>query len=214
MDNVYLLALLLVGLFALIVWSIYYVIRYRRARTDTHAKLSDRDLLQRIDRQPDGFMTVRRLTETTQLNTVESRTRLLELTAAGILEAGYNRQLVNHFTLRQPLDIREPPALSAAPFLTVEDILSLFEHYDFRPRDQDLIVATGLPMSLIHREMKYFAAEGIVDSLSFFAGVGKRSQRTYVLKEPYRSQPDNFRRRAETDDLELKTILRNDNFIV
>ncbi|MBB4078649.1 hypothetical protein GGR28_001262 [Lewinella aquimaris] len=214
MTKTVFLILLLSFLTMIVLALVIYLIWQRRTGPEVQSKLSDRDLLLRLSREPDGLLTPERLAKTTQLSKGEARSRLMRLAMAGILDQGYNKRLVNHYTLREPITDEEQPSLSPAPFLTVDDLFLLFERYGFRPRDQDLIMATGLPLAMIRREMDYFAKEGVIDTIYFSAGYGKQSQRTYVLQEPYRSQPAAFLLRANRDNLELREILRNDNFIV
>ncbi|MCP9235870.1 hypothetical protein [Lewinella sp. JB7] len=197
-----------------VAWLIYYYLKNRKVGTDTQRILSDRDLLQRLSREPDGFLTPDRLSKTSQLTKSQARIRLQKLSMAGMVDQAYNKRLKAHYSLRHPIAEREQPVLSSDPFLTVEDLLTIFELYDYRPRDQDLIMSTGLPLALIRREMKYFSGAGIVDILHMSEGYGKQSQRIYVLVEPYRSRPEEFRSLADRCDLELRTLLRNDNFIV
>ena len=205
------LALLIV---ALVAFLVYYFWLQRKTGMETQSTLTDRDLLLKIVGQPDGFLTPQTLSEVTALSKSEARNRLQALHLAGILDHAHNSHLASYYALRHPVADTSLLPLSPEPFLTVDDILTLFEQHGFRPRDQDLIVSTGLPLRLIRRELKYFAEQGVVDTLYASDGYGKQSQRIYVLKEPYRSQPDQFRHRAEADDLQLRTILRNDNFIV
>ena len=205
------LALLIVALAAFLV---YYYWLQRKTGIETQSTLTDRDLLLKFVGQPDGFLTPQTLSEVTGLSKTEARNRLQALHLAGILDHAHNSRLASYYALRHPVADTSLMRLSPEPFLTVDDILTLFEQHGYRPRDQDLIISTGLPLRLIRRELKYFAEQGVVDTLYASDGYGKQSQRIYVLKEPYRSQPDHFRRRAETDDLQLRSILRNDNFIV
>ncbi len=201
----------MLGLILLMVW----LLRSRRETVSTTQHgISDRDLLLRISREPDGFVTVESISRTTQLTKNEARTRLQSLATSGLLDQAHNRRLKVHYSLRHPVGNDDMPDLSPEPFLTVEDLVKVFELHGLRPRDQDLIMSTGLPLGLIRREMKYFMAEGVVDMLHYSEGYGKSSQRIYVLKEPYRSQPHTFLDRAQRDDLQLRAILRNDNFIV
>ncbi|WP_116107712.1 hypothetical protein [Lewinella sp. IMCC34191] len=213
-DKMYLIVGFVIFVIALIVFLIWLIRHQRSTTSETQSAISDRDLLRRIAGQPDGFVTPASLSEQTQLSKGVARIRLQALHQAGILDQAHNAGLTSYYSLRHPLTDREITELSPEPFLTVEDVITLFELYDYRPRDQDLILSTGLPLRLIRREMKYFADQGVVDTLFASDGYGKQSQRIYVLKEPYRSQPDQFRGRAEADNLELRTILRNDNFIV
>ena len=208
--------LLSLGVFVLllVVFLIWYIYNQQKAESDTQSAISDRELLLRLAAEPDGFLTPEGLSKSTQLTKREARSRLQILHSAGLLDQAYNSRLTTFYSLRQPLGLTEQVDLSPEPYLTVEDVLTLFERYDYRPRDQDLVLGTGLPLRLIRREMKYFAEQEVVDTLYISNHYGKHSQRTYVLKEPYRTQPDKFRGRAEHDNLELRTILRNDNFIV
>ncbi|WP_116125872.1 hypothetical protein [Lewinella sp. IMCC34183] len=201
-------------LIALVAFVVWFVRSRNRTLSVTQHGISDRELLLRISREPDGFVTADSISRTTELTKNEARIRLQSLSMAGILDQAHNPRLQGHYSLRHHLGEPVMPDLSPEPFLTVEDLVTIFELHGMRPRDQDLIVSTGLPLSLIRREMKYFMGEGVVDMLYYSEGYGKQSQRIYVLKEPYRSQPDTFLHRAHRDDLQLRTILRNDNFIV
>ena len=208
--------LLSLGLFilALVAFLLWYYYAQRKTGIETQSTLSDRDLLLKLAAQPDGFLTPQGLSEITGLSKTEARNRLQALQQAGILDHANNSRLTSFYSLRHPITDTSLAVLSPEPFLTVDDVLSLFQRHGFRPRDQDLVIATGLPLRLIRRELKYFAEQDVIDTLYASEGYGKYSQRIYVLREPYRSQPDQFRHRAKSDDLQLRTILRNDNFIV
>ena len=212
-GTIVLLCLLAAGIL-MVAWVVWFVMAQEKTTRATQRSISDKALLEKISGQPDGFLSPATLSETTQLSKSEARVRLQRLASAGILDQAYNARMRMFYSLRHPLADTPAPTLSPEPFLTVDDVLTLFALHGGRPRDQDLIMSTGLPLQLIRREMKYFLDEGIVDRLYASEGYGKHSQRIYVLNEPYRSQPENFRRRAESDDLKLRTILRNDNFIV
>ena len=205
---------LLITVILLAAWATWFVLAKQKVTRDTQRFISDRDLLRKISAEPDGFVSPASLSETTRLSKPEARARLQSLASAGILDQAYNSRMRVFYSLRHPITDTPAPTLSPEPFLTVDDILTLFQLHGYRPRDQDLIVSTGLPLKLIRREMKYFVDEGVVDRLYASEGYGKHSQRIYVLNEPYRSQPDSFRRRAQEDDLKLRDILRNDNYIV
>ncbi len=213
-TKTYFLIGLAVFILLLVVFLIWYIHSQNKTAKETQSSISDRDLLQKIAREPDGFLTPQGLSETTALDKNAARMRLQQLHSAGILEQAHNSRLTAYYSLRHPLIEKDIAVLSPEPFLTVDDLLHLFKLYDYRPRDQDLIISTGLPLRLIRREMKYFVEEGIVDLLYASESYGKQSQRMYVLQEPYRTQPDKFRLRASEVDLQLRTILRNDNFIV
>lgn len=198
----------------LILLGIFGIQQQNRTQAKTQRLLTDRDLLLLFTSEPDGFLTPKSLADRSRLSKRQARTRLQKLMTAGIVDRTQNQRMVNFYSLRNPLATTEMLTLSPDPFLTVEDILTAFEAYDFRPRDQDLVMATGLSLNVIQREMKYFVEEGVVDRISQSSGYGKRDQRMYVLKEPYRSRPDQFRQRAGADDLKLENLLRNDNLII
>ena len=75
-------------------------------------------------------------------------------------------------------------------------------------------MATGLPLAVIKREMKYFEKQGTVQRLVRANTSGMAMERFFVLQDPYRSDPDRFRAKAGVLDLELREILKNDNLIV
>jgi len=76
------------------------------------------------------------------------------------------------YGLKEPLVEDKNLTLSPDPFLTVEDLLIIFEAHDYRVSAQELIMAAGLPLSVIKREMKHFEKEGIVQSMRGYAPSG------------------------------------------
>ena len=199
----------------LTLFIIYAARKQQQTVRSTQEKLSDRDLLRKLSAQPDGFLSPHRLSEITSLSLSEARLRLSTLSTAGLIAAGYNARGRNYFRLCTPLIEIPPLDLSSDPFLTVEDILKIFGAYKFKLTEQDLILATGLPLALIRRELNHFEKQQVLETVYTSNPTGTASQqRTYVLKEPYRSQPDAFLEQADAMDREVRTILRNDNYIV
>lgn len=205
------LAVFSVGLLGFV---IYYYQRRHQIGTDTQRSITDRDLLQRIADEPDGLLSPHHLAATTELSLAQARSRLQSLQAAGILNTAYNSSLKAYYSLKEPIPGRPSINLSPDPFLTVEDILTIFQLFDFRISDQDLIVATGLSLAMIKREMKYFMKQNVVEQVTTTAPQAGMSVKSYILKEPYRSHPERFRDQAEKLDLEMREILRSDNLIV
>ncbi len=196
-----------------IVIAMYYY--QKKQNADTQRQLTDQDLLRLIHQQPDGYLSPHMLRDKTDLTLNQARGRLNAMMMFGILNRSANKKARYFYSLANPL--QEPPDLnlSSDPFLTVEDLLQLFEHYGYRLTPQDLIMATGLPLAVVKREMKYFEKEGIVQLIfRHGAGTGVTVERNFVLQEPYRSDPERFRAKAGVLDLELQEILRQDNLIV
>ncbi len=186
----------------------------KKTNAETQRDISDRDLLRLIAAQPDQLLSPHQMRDKTGMTLNQCRTRLSALFSYGILNKSSNSRGRSFFGFYVPLIERESLDLSDDPFLTVEDLLQIFEAYDYRVTPQDLIMATGLPLSVIKREMKHFEKEGILQRLSTMQQQGMTMMRFFVLQEPYRSDPEQFRRRAGVMDLEMREILRNDNLIV
>ncbi len=194
---------------------VIYLWQYqKKTNAKTQRNISDRDLLRLIADQPDQLLSPHQMRDKTGMTLNQCRTRLSALFSYGILNKSSNSRGRSFFGFHVPLIERESLDLSDDPFLTVEDLLQIFEAYDYRVTPQDLIMATGLPLSVIKREMKHFEKEGILQRLSTMQQQGMTMMRFFVLQEPYRSDPEQFRRRAGVMDLEMREILRNDNLIV
>lgn len=192
------------------------VMYYSQQKTnrETQRQLTDRELLQMIAAEPDQLLSPHQLSEKSGLTLNEARTRLNSLMMFGVFNRSMNRKGRYFYSLQETL--REAPdlSLSTDPFLTVEDLLEIFAHYDYRVSPQELIMATGLPLEIIKREMKYFEDQKIVQRLQRSDSNGMVTRKFYVLQDPYRSDPDRFRAQAGKLDLEMREILRNDNLIV
>jgi hypothetical protein len=132
----------------------------------------------------------------------------------GVLQRSYNSRGRHFFGTRDPIEEVPEFKLSNDPFLTVEDLLQIFEAYDYKVTAQEMIIATGLPLAVLKRELKYFEAQKIIQRLQRTDSNGMVMKRFYVLQDPYRSDPDRFRDQADRLDLEMREILLNDNLIV
>ncbi|MEL6142276.1 MAG: hypothetical protein AAFU67_11720, partial [Bacteroidota bacterium] len=97
--------------------------------------------------------------------------------------------------------------------LTVDDLLQLFELYDYKLDAQKLILATGLPLAIIKREMKYFEKEGMIKTLYTSVHYGAPTARQFYLNEPYRSNPQQFLQREKELNAEVEELLRNDSLL-
>ncbi|MEL6806036.1 MAG: hypothetical protein AAFO91_19930, partial [Bacteroidota bacterium] len=157
-----------------------------------------------------------RVAESTGLKKSAVRIRLQSLATQGLVHMNYSTKMKAFYRLRSPIDRREVPELSDEPFLTVQDVLVLFKHFDLKPSLQDLVIATRLPIKVIMREMKYFQKQGIIQILygSTDAMGTVTGTKSFVLEEPYRSNPDQFLAKEEKLNLELRKVLVKDSLLV
>lgn len=214
MDPALVIVFSLFGLAALLIgFAFAYDAKQKKMRRDTQRLVSDRELLKIIEGKIDGFVTAREIAADTELTIAEAKARLLAMGYTGILRTSLQGMSVHHFELTRPIEEVEPPELSPEPFLTANDILKLFKLYDYRLDYQNLIMATGLPLNILQREMKYFAKEKMVKTMNKSMGYGSRPYRFFLLAEPYRSDPDSFIKNEASVDLKLKELLKNDQLI-
>lgn len=197
-------------LLTLVLVAIYYQ-RQNKIGRQTQRIITDKQILELIHQQPDGFLSTRQLAEKSGLTRAEAKSRMVQLRTFGAVKVFFAPGSKAYYSLTGPVDDRPPPTLSAAPFLTVEDILKLFRHFDMRLTPQQLILATGLPLSIIKREMKYFAGQKILQRLSVASTMA--SGVTYILQDPYRSDPDQFLEQQLDLNREMETILRREDLV-
>lgn len=191
----------------------FILMRKKKTNRTTQRAISDPDLLRLISNEPDQLVSPHILRDKTKLSLNEARDRLSNLMTYGILNRSVGGSRY-YYGLKEALPEEKNLTLSSDPFLTVEDLLTIFEAHNYRVSAQDLILSTGLPLNIIKREMKHFQARGIVQSMRGMVPQGAVSNRFFILQEPYRSNPERFRARAPELDLELKEILLNENLIV
>ena len=172
----------------------------------TQRLLTDRELLRLFNEQPDGMMTVKRLTELTDLNKQQARSRLSYLNMQGMFNTHYANMVKAHYSLKEPFDERPITGLSKEPFLTVEDILLLFKKHDYKLTYQKICLSTGLPISVIKEELNYFIKEKVITKVMKASSSGSYSSSMFLLEEPYRSNTDKFLEREQEMNLELEKI--------
>lgn len=212
------LFLILLGAAVLIFLTVFLVkwgIQAMMNTTKTQRNVTDAELIKLLDGQPDGLLSPHQLAELTGMTVSQARRRFSAFHVAGMLHSSYNNRARSFYGLKVPYS--EPPnlELSPDPFLTVEDMLQLFDAYGGRLTVQDMLLATKLPLAVLMREMKHFEKEGVVQQLtSTTAAYSGVTSKFFVLQEPYRSDPGAFQARAGEVDLELRTILRAEDLIV
>lgn len=200
-------------LVVLTIFIIALVSQQKKTKRETQRTITDQALLRLIANQPDGLLSKQMLVDETGMTKTEASIRLTALHTASIVKASYTSSFKYYYELRKPLIEREVPPLSPEPFLTVNDILNLFQAYEYKLDFQDLIVATGLPLDVIKREMKYFEKEKVVRSLYTTNSSGTMTIRRFFLAEPYRSNPTAFLNREKELNAKVKEILREDLLI-
>ncbi|TXF91049.1 DUF1049 domain-containing protein [Neolewinella aurantiaca] len=198
----------------LILFVILIYFRQKSSNRQTQRHISDKDLLLMLDGEPDQLLSPHQLADKTELTLNEARARLSALYTYGVLQRSYNSRGRHFYSPRDA--VIAPPVLNLSndPFLTVEDLLQIFDAYDYKVTAQQMILATGLPLAILKRELKYFEDQKIIQKLQRSDSNGMVMQRFYVLQDPYRSDPDRFRAQAGKLDLEMREILLNDNLIV
>ena len=199
----------------LLIGIVIALVQYQKKQNaDTQREITDQNLLRLIHREPDQLLSPHQLRDKTGLTLNQARNRLSALMYYGLLRRSTNSRGRLFYSLNEALEETPDLTLSPEPFLTVEDLLKIFAHYEYRVSPQNLIMATGLPLAVIKREMKYFEKQGIVQRLSRSSPSGMMVERFFVLQEPYRSDPERFRAKAGVLDLEMREILKNDNLIL
>lgn len=170
----------------------FFVQEFNRGIESDQRIISDKELLLLFEDEPDGILTKARIVEKTNLTKSQATRRIQHFQYNGLLKYGYSNSLKYYYSLAEPIDHRKAPEMSKEPFLTVEDILKLFRHFDYKLTLQNMCTATGLPIKIIKRELKYFVKEKIISEINYTDASGMHTKKTYTLREPYRSNPDQF----------------------
>ncbi len=199
---------LVVVISTLIVFAVIYFgyHGYQNKLENSQKYLTDKELLLMIDAEPDKMITKKQLARKSELTQSESSKRLSYLMMQGVLTASYDKRFNYFYSLKEKIDHREPPQLSEKPFLTVDDVIKLFQHFDYKLTIQKICIASGLPVSVIKREMKYFEKEKVVKTLYKTSADGMSTSSFFVLQEPYRTNPEQFLEDGMRMDLDLEKL--------
>lgn len=199
-----LLAMLVaVVLFILIVG--FGINHFRKKTEQTQHIISDKELLELIQNQPDGLISTKQLMKATGLKKSTANNRISLLSQFNMLRTFYSG-LTGYYGLKEPILDLAPPQLSNQPFLTVDDLLLLFKRHSGKLTLQKICIDTNLPVNVIIRELDYFVKEKMVKKLVSMDANGVAHSRIYVLEEPYRSNPDIFMEKEAVLNLELEKI--------
>ncbi|MFT4534428.1 MAG: hypothetical protein ACJA1A_000282 [Saprospiraceae bacterium] len=194
-----------VSIIIMALFIVYGVKAYRKSISASYDEVSDRDLLLFIDEQPDKIVNKKLVARTFGISKTQTASRLSALHHNGVLSVLYSKSMTRYsYTLSRSIDKNSDIDLSHEPFMTLEDLLKIFKHYDYQVSMQELILITGLPLKVIKREMKYFENEKIINIMLKMQNQ-YTYQRLYMLNEPYRSNPDAFLK-LENTNFELREI--------
>ena len=177
----------------LIIFSIVYTRKTSRAIKESQSDITDKALLEFINSQPDKIVNVQMLIQEFGLTKFQAGSRLRSLSHYGVLKRMHTRNGMKAFyTLGRPIDKPYDLKLTDDPFMTVEDLMVIFEHYEYQVTLQELCLVTGLPIKVLIEEMKYFEKEKIVNYLLMTNSSGVTHSRVFTLREPYRSNPREY----------------------
>lgn len=178
---------------------------FQKSIKASYDKVSDRDLLLFIDKQLDKVVDKKLVSRTFGISNTMTSSRLSSLHHNGVLSVLTNKTMTSYsYTLSKPIDKSYNIDLSQEPFMTLEDLLNIFKHCEYKVSMQELVLITGLPLKVIKREMKYFEKQNII-KIMLKAKNDYSYQRVYMLNEPYRSNPDAFLK-LENTNFELREI--------
>jgi len=197
----------LIGI-AVLYWSYLYYTKV----PSSHYEMTDKDIMLFAHNQPDKMVSAEILSDNTALTKAEARNRLSLLNHRGILDKATSSRypMQTHYSLKQPITDIEPPDLSSDPFLSMEDLMRLFKHHNYRVSIHDICMATNLPTNIIVREMKYFEKKKVVTAVTqAYTPDGMTtisSHKFYVLRGEYRNDPEAYLKEQEKFDLDLSKI--------
>lgn len=201
--------ILAVSLFLMTFFIVRAVKKYNTDAVKSQNQLSDRDLLLLINDEPDNIINSTNLARKASISKSQAQSRLSKLLYAGLvsqMSSGFK----NFYELRKPIKSEDLIPLSDKPYISIEDLFALFEHYDQKMDLQDICIATGLPFKVIKREMKYFEKEGIIHEMSQHVANGFLSYKFYTLRDSYKGKRENQSIRNEKINLDLEKLYREE----
>lgn len=177
----------------IIFFAVHYTRKSNRTIKESQSGISDKELIEFIDNEPDKIVDSQMLMNSLHLTKFEARARLRHFHHNGLLCVLRSRNgMKAYYTLSKAIDRTYDLNLTDDPFMTIEDLMLIFKHCEYKVSLQDICLCTGLPIKVINEEMKYFEKEGVVRGLYWTNESGFGHQRIYTLCEPYRSNPDEY----------------------
>ena len=191
---------------ACVMFLVSYVKRTNSAVRNTQSIVTDKELIEFVNKQPDKLVNAKMLTEEFGLHKFEAKSRMNHLLTHGICRPLVTKSgMSRYYTLVMPIENTYDLKLTDDEFMTVEDLILIFKHNDYQVTLQELCLCTGLPVKVLLEEMKYFEKEKVVRCLYKTVNAGFSHQKVYTLREPYRSKPEAFMELKDVN-FELKDI--------
>ncbi len=189
----------------------YWMYRSYYKTHDSFHEMTDKEIFEFIGKQPDGLVSVELLTNNSVLTKSAARTRLSSLAMKGLLATNHTKSFKTYYSLKERIKGAPYPSLSSHPFLSLGHLMILFKHFDYKLSVQHICLVTNLPVTVIMKEMKYFEKEKVVEGISQNIGqddgMGSAPTRSfYILKEPYRNNPDAYLEKEEKFNLDLEKM--------
>ena len=171
---------------------------------ETQWQISDKDILLMMSKQRNGYLTSDQLAKSSELSKGDAKKRLYGLLHKRVITNKYSG-MKQFFKLKEEIDDRPGPKLSNNPFITTDDLFILFAHHKYELSIHKICIDTGLPVNVIYKELQRFITEKIIIKISdrFF-------NTSYILNEPYCSNPD---KNIDTEgflDLDLSKIYQKE----
>ena len=200
--------IILVVTFSIIAFLITFIVRkHRKSMNRSETYLSDRDLLILINAEPDRIISAAVLAKKSRLTLGQARTRLHRFMHASVVH-----QMTSGFKyfyeLKTPIVKEHLIDLSDSPFISIEDLMTLFEHFGYKMTLQDICMATGLPFKVIKEEMKYFQKKGVVHEMTQHTAMGMIAKKFYTLQDGYKGGQADRKDRDREINLDLEQIYR------
>ena len=203
--SIAILIILLASLLVIIGGIFLSVGAYRKSARASQRIISDRDLLLLINEEPDRIINTTSIAKKTGLSINQARNRMTKFMYAGTVNQ-ITSGLKYFYELKVPIAEEGLIELSNNPFISIEDLFTLFDHFGQKMTIQNICIATGLPYKVIKEEMKYFKKEGIVYEMTSHKGIGLMADKFYTLQEAYKGNRDNHMQRDSEINLDLKEI--------
>jgi len=156
---------------------------------ESQVRLSDRELLLLMNAEPDRILNAENLAKKSGMSQSQARTRLHRLHFEGVVNV-MSSGVKYFYELKVPIEKENLIDLSDKPFISIEDLFILFDHFNHKMSLQDICIATGLPFRVIKEEMKYFAKEGIVHKMIQHNPSGSTPSKFFTLQDNHKRRTD------------------------
>jgi hypothetical protein len=171
---------------------------------ETQWQISDKEILLMMSQQRSGYLSPEQLAKGSGLSKGDAKKRLFALLHKRVITNKYSG-MRQFFKLKEEIDGRSGPRLSNNPFITTDDLFLLFAHHNYELTIHKICIDTGLPVNVIYKELERFVKEKVIVKISdrFF-------NTSYILREPYSSNPEKDVASEDFLDLDLSKIYQKE----